>query len=365
MDNSFHDLARRISGGEDEIISRLMETDKTAIEGVNAGLGGPFGSSVVVYYQNQFTGQQEGYRVSIDHNRVVSTGYPGAHAENNALVAAREQLVKFLRTHPDSFVVVYSSAESCPECRSKLETVARFLEHEGLLQPGNFYCVYGATFEDTEKIAKFNDAAYLADLKRAEGDRSIKVEVVSVAQAVQMDGYGKIARALSGLKAHMAFIVDTSTKVVFGIGEDETAERGVLATAVSAAVRDAGKGRSLAGIPQPWNLQGATLVVTYGAKEGIGPRTYTTGLWANLGGIVTIDGLDLPKGTQYSEAHGISNSNFFEVIKGSYDHPQARVITVPAPQVREELRAQRHWRSLLDSERIPAIAVYNGLRVRQ
>lgn len=349
----------------EEMIARLLETDQRAVEGVNAGLGGPFGSSVVVYYPNQSTGTMERYTLSMEHNRVISTGYSGAHAENNALIGAREELVKFLRTHPDSIVVMYSSAESCCECRSKEETMARYLQNEGLIKPGNFYVVYGATFQDTAEIARFNDAPYLEDIKKPEGQRLITVDTMSSAEAIQLDRHGKVARALANFQRHVALVIDPESQAVFGYGIDQTNERGILATAVSGAIRDAGKGRMLAGKEMPWNLGGATLLVTYGAKSGIGPRTYATAQWANINRVVLINDLDpLPGGnSQHQEAHGISNRELFDVIQGPYDHPMAAVRTIHLDEVREQLRAQRQWRHLLDTGKIPAAAVYNGIKV--
>jgi len=88
-----------IAGAAAEFLAEAIEL---AIEGVNAGEGGPFGAVVV----------RDGVVVGRGHNRVTSTNDPTAHAEIVAIRDACERLGTFQLSGCD----LYASCEPCPMC---------------------------------------------------------------------------------------------------------------------------------------------------------------------------------------------------------------------------------------------------------
>jgi tRNA(Arg) A34 adenosine deaminase TadA len=80
----------------------LVLAFEVAVQGVEAGAGGPFGAVVV-------RGDEV---VSRAHNQVVSTNDPTAHAEIGAIRAACAALNSFQLDDCD----LYASCEPCPMC---------------------------------------------------------------------------------------------------------------------------------------------------------------------------------------------------------------------------------------------------------
>lgn len=75
---------------------------KLSLKGASSGKGGPFGAIVV----------KNGQIVAQDHNRVVPTNDPTAHAEMMAIRKA----CKKLKTFNLSGCELYTSCEPCPMC---------------------------------------------------------------------------------------------------------------------------------------------------------------------------------------------------------------------------------------------------------
>jgi tRNA(Arg) A34 adenosine deaminase TadA len=80
----------------------LLMTFEVAMQGVEAGAGGPFGAVVV-------RGDEV---IARAHNQVVSTNAPTAHAEIGAIRAACAALNSFQLDGCD----LYASCEPCPMC---------------------------------------------------------------------------------------------------------------------------------------------------------------------------------------------------------------------------------------------------------
>jgi guanine deaminase len=80
----------------------LQEAIRLAIEGVNAGHGGPFGAVIV----------KDGEIVGRGCNRVTSTNDPTAHAE----VVAIRDACQSLGVYHLSDCELYASCEPCPMC---------------------------------------------------------------------------------------------------------------------------------------------------------------------------------------------------------------------------------------------------------
>lgn len=88
-----------------EYMQQAVEEGST---GVRVGDGGPFGAVVV----NSTTGQV----IARNHNRVLSSNDPTAHAEISAIREACSKLGRF-SLHD---CVLYSSCEPCPMCLSAI-----------------------------------------------------------------------------------------------------------------------------------------------------------------------------------------------------------------------------------------------------
>ena len=112
----------------------MQEAIRLAIEGVNAGRGGPFGAVVV----------KDGQIVGRGCNQVTSTNDPTAHAEVMAIRDACQSLGTFRLAGCE----VYTSCEPCPMCLSAIYW-ARLRS-----------VFYGNTRKDAAKIAFDDDFIY-------------------------------------------------------------------------------------------------------------------------------------------------------------------------------------------------------------
>jgi tRNA(Arg) A34 adenosine deaminase TadA len=109
----------------------MQEAIRLAVEGVQAGRGGPFGAVVV----------QEGQIVGRGCNQVTSTNDPTAHAE----VVAIRDACQHLGTFRLAGCEIYASCEPCPMCLATIywSRIERFY--------------YGCTAADAAAIG-FSDA---------------------------------------------------------------------------------------------------------------------------------------------------------------------------------------------------------------
>ena len=331
----------------------LLRADATAIQGVNAGYGGPFGAVLRVYYPNG--GEMLTYDFADTHNRVRSTGFPGAHAEHNAMeLAIQNGLYEFLGTHPGSAVVLFTSGESCSNCRTKEEILARDLIANGLIQPKLFIVYYGATFDDAKQLAGFNDAPYLADFQKPPNDRKIPVEIKPLARSTPKD---------TGHFVQVFRNNETLAAVLNGISE-----RSVLHNYATMAIETATALQLQNDQSMPWDLNGANLMIYQGhdkitiANAVIGPLTYATAQWANIGKIVLAYHPDILHGKPAQDTDNIDNKNLFPIVAGPYDQSDA-VVTFATSSVRNKLLAQRHWGELLRTGQLPPTTLYNGMKM--
>lgn len=137
----------------DEAVQYVYRTSAAyAVEGVEKGIGGPFGAGIIRKTENGFE------VVSIERNEVVSTCDPTQHAELRAISEACRHLK---RTFLEDCVLV-TTGRSCPMCLSAacLAKIPRVLWAEG--------------FETAAELG-FRDDAVLAHL-RGEGEPLLKEE---------------------------------------------------------------------------------------------------------------------------------------------------------------------------------------------
>ena len=134
----------------------LREAIRLAIEGVTAGLGGPFGSVVV----------KEGQIVGRGCNRVTSDLDPTAHAE---IVAIRDAC-RTLGSFSLAGCVIYASCQPCPMCLA----ASYWSRVDGI--------VYAATSGDAA-AAGFDDSAISRELSLPESRRRLPVRQMAHADA--------------------------------------------------------------------------------------------------------------------------------------------------------------------------------------
>jgi guanine deaminase len=142
---------------KDEIY--LRQAIEMAKQGVEKGVGGPFGCIIV----------RKGLVVGKGCNAVTSTNDPTAHAEIVAIRDACRQLGDYQLTDCE----VYTSCEPCPMCLGALYWA----------RPGRV--VYAATRQDAAD-AGFDDAFIYQQINLAIGDRKLPFEHQFLPEAVEL-----------------------------------------------------------------------------------------------------------------------------------------------------------------------------------
>ncbi len=309
----------------------LRAADHEAVKNVQSGRGGPFAASLHVYDR----AKSEMIEIAPPAgNAVLETGLASAHAEDRVIAPANiRALKKTLRDVGVEAAEIYlvSSAESCPACHAKLEILARILMHEGLLQPGRFTVVYGASYDDTRDVAGFHDAPYHHDMTKPEEERLIRIE----------RGSGP-----AGIAPGQAAVVMPDGTVFTA---DDDREDDVIATAEIGAIRAACAAGKAAGTDTPWDLRGAVL---YAPVDVVGPLMYAESQWANIGRIV------LTGEAGRNEAPGVGNAALFHAVAARPYNHEASALRVMRLQPFDN-RAQHEW-ARLNREEPSKIRVYNG-----
>ena len=328
--NSFNDLLHTL----------IAEADEAALANVRARRGGPFGA--LLYVGDQKTGALTRIGEPAG-NAVLETGLATAHAEDRLLSSENIAALRAALTPPpeDHFVLMVSSAESCPACLAKLEVLARILVHDGLLLPGRFIFAYGASYAETRDVAGFNDDAYHEDFARTEGRR-----LVGLMKAERGRAPPKVKEMFAG--GALAVLVLPGGKMF--AGRDERAEHFTLIPEI-AAVNEACRWQKNRGEAEAWNLKGATL---YSFTTDPGPMAYAACQWANVRTWIAVGG-----GRESAEAPGIRNEALFRAVaQRPYNGAGAAVKVVRIQPFAN--RAQHEWKELL-GKGAPGLANYNGI----
>jgi len=319
----------------------VAAADNAAVENVRAGHGGPFGALLFV------GDMQTGALVQIGKpacNAVLATGLPGAHAEDQILdpphIAAHSNALRE-RGAQNSFVILASSAESCPSCHSKVEIFCRRLIADGLLLPGRFFLAYGATYADTLNVAGFNDAPYLADLNAADDDR-----LVHLCDEKNADIPAPVMEHLQN--GHAVIALNDGRLFT---GADARDEHFTLTPEIS-AIYAACRAQREDGAAEPWDLGGATL---YSHTPQPGPLVYTTCQWANVTRWVT-----LHNGQAAPEAPDTTNADLFRLIAARpYNGAGAQAHVIHIGDFAN--KAQKLWQESIARED-SGLVNYNGIK---
>jgi tRNA(Arg) A34 adenosine deaminase TadA len=119
---------------------------QSALEGVQADEGGPFGACVVK--NNQV--------ISVAHNTVLKDNDPTCHAEMNAI----RQAAKALGTYDLSDCEIYSNVEPCPMCL----TAIYWARIKG---------IYAAAHQPLAARYGFDDQVFFKEVRKSVEERSI------------------------------------------------------------------------------------------------------------------------------------------------------------------------------------------------
>ncbi|MGE4351882.1 MAG: hypothetical protein AB7E52_06810, partial [Bdellovibrionales bacterium] len=265
----------------------LEEIDLVALENVRNGHGGPFAAQLVLIT----LGADNSYTVKnsfpVTTNKVLESGIASQHAEAQSLCDEHMgKLTSELRRIKEAsdetpVVLLFSSAQPCFACLAKIEIGARFLVHEGLIEPKHFVLIYGADYQATEQIAGFQDYAYALDLCRF-----VKTQGAIPACTTAVEELPPFMRqAVHDCPDCTAFVV--RQEKIIGQGKDRRKAENLFQTAECMALYAASQTLKQEGHPCPWNLQGSQL---YTFTTEIGPLTYTECQWAGIEKIIQITG---------------------------------------------------------------------------
>ncbi len=286
--------------------------------------GGPFGAALAVSYGDrlEIIGDARG-------NNVIGSGIASAHAEDQALQPDNyqvlvEKLTAFQKASQEVTVWMLSSGQSCTTCHTKQEIMARDLLARGLIQQGGFAALYGATYDDTFRIAHFYDAQYADAMILFARDPGNKENLIRASKTDFNQVPQDVRDVLASARAATAVIVREGS--VYAIGDDARSEINLNATAEVSAVRKACKKyRDEENILESWGVDGEL----YTTSSEIGPLLFAEMGWT---GINKVHHVAMPQGLQHlqfdaRETPALGNADFLRIIAGGY-HDAGAAITV-------------------------------------
>lgn len=346
----------------------LEESDRFAYETAQDEKGGPFGAQLwaVNKVTNEYVLIADPKHMQ-DSNAVISKGIASAHAEAENLSPENRQRAKeFLKLNQtESFdweIVQTSSGESCPSCRSKQVMFSEELKASKLIAKDGFNVYYKATYEQTAKIAGFNDEPFDATF-RAIGqsgpleDRSalfgLEDALKSDAQTGDMVKSGDLlynpvtlappaqipdsVRGLMGYYSTVPFaaVVTKDNRVLSSAFSTHKNSGQVEDNAIIKALQKAAMAKREKGVFESWNLDGAKLITNIRA---IGPAAYAETLWYNLSGIEVAEYMNSEEiDLMAAEIPGMTNAQAWELVAAEYNAPDASINVRFAKDLQEQL----------------------------
>lgn len=317
--------------------------------------GGPFGALMAIVYNGnkvEVVGRPQG-------NNVIGSGIASRHAEDQSMQPDNYRLLSDrLRDLQEqdiaTTVVAISSGQSCTTCQAKQEILARDLMRRGLLPRNSFLVLYGATYDDTFKIAQFYDAQYADALihfsQRPEDKNNLiqhrRVEIKTIPSEVQQ---------ILGEAASPTAVVMRKGQV-YVVGHDTRASSDPFSTPEVNAIRGACLRNKEEGAPFPWTVDGELYTTTL----EIGPLLFGEAGWTN---ITTINSVVMPRELQDKqfgtlETPDLNNATFLKIVAQGYDCAQAAIRVVRDEQFVNT--AQPKWAEML---KVNGEQLYNGAAV--
>jgi tRNA(Arg) A34 adenosine deaminase TadA len=344
-----------------DLIDGLKSADQFAAENVRQERGGPFGAALFIWDQKSRTLEPVGGNSA---NAVLSKGFASAHAEAENLSPENLEKTRQMLAQKQAdgiakknlHVVQLSTGESCPACRTKQIMFTHQLIASGDLAEGaKMQVAFGATYEETQQIAGFNDLPYDDDIKH----KPLGQGMTGYEQISKNDVGIEIRTILessSGPVAVLSYgVPDGTTKLAVGTPSltdfTETAE----IAAIRAASRDL---RQYHNVFESWNTSQFAPSVLYTKTEQTGPLTRTESQWGGVTKIVSVTGY--PDSTQTRESPIANNETLLGKAQKPYNHPESHLVTqwFPTGSNGLENKAQKLFRQkTAQNQRL----VYNGI----
>jgi len=331
------------------IRTHMDEVDAHARQNVASGKGGPFAAQLTLFSRAADGSCSLHFCCPISTNRVLETGIASNHAEAQALEASHLQSLKreIAALTQDRalapMVVLFSSAQPCMACLTKIELAARHLVYENLIAPKDFILVYGASYEQTEQVAGFHDYAYALDFFNFKNNPESKYSLIS-----------QETQPFTSLEPEIRTMIQSNAVIeaillrdgqILGLGFDRRTTDDLYKTAECSALHTASRCLKSEGSAAPWNLARCHL---YTLNPDIGPLSYTECQWAGVEKIITITSPDLRpvcgEATKYLDCpHCSSNEHLFKKLSEGYNTPWSSVQVMKDMNFPNE--AQKEWAS--------------------
>lgn len=332
----------------------LCGVDFFAKDNVLSGRGGPFAAQLVLFAHGKDQSCTPCFELPISTNRVLETGIASNHAEALAMepahIEALKQQIKTLTAehNHEPLVVLFSSAQPCMACLTKIEICARHLVLNNFIKPKDFILIYGASYEETEKIAGFHDYAYALDFYNYKNNSDAAFHLIESGE-LPLELAPDHVLSLLNNNPNIESVLVTKDRIT-GIGFDQRTSFDLFRTSECSALQAASRTLRSEGSQTPWNLQGSSL---YTLNPDIGPLSYTECQWASVQKIINLSsdtfcyektkGLDCPN---------CKNHELFRRLSEGYNTPWSMVHVLRDDKF--ENIGQKEWASL--TERV----YYNG-----
>jgi len=317
--------------------------------------GGPFGALLGISLEDgsfEVVGQARG-------NNVVGSGIASYHAEDQALQPDNYRLLKsrlseLKASGKNPFVWMVSSAQSCTNCHTKQEIMARDLEEKELIKPGHFVTHYGATFDDTFKIAQFYDAQYADAMIFSSIYPKHEANLIRQEQVTYQALPREIQKIFETATSPTAVVMRKGE--IYAQGSESRSEFDLYSTAEVNAVRAACRRNRSEGVFTSWTVDGEL----YTTSSEIGPLLFAEVGWTKIGIVksVTMPPHLAHKQFETRETSRLTNTQFLHTIAGGYENNHAAIRVV-----RDECfnnKAQPKWAEMLS---VNGEQLYNGAAV--
>ena len=271
-----------LSIDDDTAAAHLARLDGFATANVRAGTGGPFAAELFIH--NRSTGDLISLSGPMG-NAVLSKGIASAHAEAETLTEATlEKALTILKDNPDDDLQLLqvSSAESCPACRSKQIAFLHRLKAEGWPQDARIEVVFAATYEDTFRVAGFNDKPYQDDLLG-----QLRPPMIVQRSMVFADLPELVRQTAGHVGAFAGCLMPDPSQAGSTWFEPVVVPVRGLSMEVAALHKASAAGMA-AGIDKPWHLGAEGPAMLYTTADHVGPLMLTDSQWAGISEIIQI-----------------------------------------------------------------------------
>lgn len=232
--------------------------------------------------------------------------------------------------------------------------MARDLESKGLLHPGRFMTLYGATYDETFKIAQFYDAQYADAIILSSREPHRQENLIRQERIAFTSAPFKIQKILGKATSPTAVVMRHDQ--VYAVGTDTRSAYDPYSTAEVNGVRAACIRNRKDGAFASWEVDGEL----YSTNPQIGPLLFAEAGWTKIG---LVKSVKMPKDLAAKqfvtrETPDLGNADFLRVIAGGYEHPLSSIHVVRDEGFKNT--AQPQWAEML---RVNGEQLYNGAAV--